>query len=54
MAKGYVGTNASRKSAKHTARYGMTPSEWAKYKKTNKAEAHQLRMKVQNPAAKNK
>jgi hypothetical protein len=28
------------------ARYGMTRSEWATYKKTNPKEAHELRMKV--------
>ena len=30
------------------SRYGMTRSEWAKYKKTNPKEAHELRLQVQD------
>lgn len=43
-----------RKRTAHTARYGMGPMDWAKYKKTNKEAAHNLRMKVGNPTARNK
>lgn len=48
----HLRSNNQRKKASFEKRYGMNAKEWSKFKKENPKEAHELYMKVGNPACK--